>query len=119
MTKKREYTRHKWRIGKAWNYITNQWDYYVESRRSAFKIFKYWDKVVFSTMRWSEFDEKGKVYIPDEPNYEPEEYDTVYLVSEDAARELIEKLEERHKELFERDAMIKKELRDNKYIMVD
>ena len=43
----------------------------------------------------------------------------VYLVSEDAAREPIENLEERRKELFERDAMIKKVMRDNKYIMVD
>jgi hypothetical protein len=57
------------------------------------------------------------VYIPE--NYKPSEYDTVYLVSEDAARKLIEKLEERRKELFERDAMINKELRENKYIMVD
>ena len=43
MAKKREYTRRKWRIGKKWNYITDQWLYYVESRRSAFKIFKYWE----------------------------------------------------------------------------
>lgn len=35
--------------------------------------------------------------------------------TEDAARELIEKLEE----LFERNTMIEKELRENKYIMVD
>lgn len=117
MAKKCEYTRHKWRIGKAWNYITNQWIYYVETRHSAFKIFKYWEKVVFGTMHCSSFREKGKVYIPD--NYEPRYYDTVYLVSEDAARELIENLEERRKELFERDAMIKKVMRDNKYIMVD
>ena len=117
MAKKSEYTRRKWRIGKAWNYATDQWDYYVESRRTAFKIFKYWEKVVFGTMHCTKFNEIGKVYIP--AKYKPTEYDTVYLVSEDAARELIEKLEERRKELFARDDMIKKELRENKYIMVD
>jgi hypothetical protein len=117
MAKKREYTRRKWRIGKKWNYITDQWLYYVESRRAAFKIFKYWDKVVFGIMHCSDFKETDKVYIP--KNYEPNEFDTVYLVSEDAARELIEKLEECRKRLFERDAMIKRELRENKYIMVD
>lgn len=118
MAKKREYTRRKWRIGKKWNYITDQWLYYVESRRSAFKIFKYWDKVVFGIMHCSDFKEtNGKVYIP--KNYKPNEFDTVYLVFEDAARELIEKLEECRKRLFERDAMIKRELRENKYIMVD
>ena len=117
MAKKCEYTRHKWRIGKAWNYITNQWIYYVETRRSAFKIFKYWEKVVFGTMRRSKFNENGKVYIPE--NYNPYDFDTVYQVAEDDARELIENLEERRKELFERDAMIKQVMRDNKYIMVD
>ena len=117
MAKKREYTRRKWRIGKKWNYVTDRWNYYVESRRTAFKFFKYWEKVVFGTMHCSKFNAKGKVYIPD--NYDPSEYDTVYLVSEDAARELIEKLEERRKELFARDDMIKSELRNNKYIMVD
>lgn len=117
MSKKREYTRCKWRIGKAWNYVTDQWDYYVEMRSTAFKIFKYWEKVVFGTMHWSKFNENGKVYIPE--NYKPNDFDTVYLVSEDAARELIDTLEEYRKKLFERDDMIKKELRENKYIMVD
>lgn len=113
MAKKREYTRRKWRIGKAWNYVTDQWDYYVEMRSTAFKIFKYWEKVVFGIMHCSKFNESGKVYIPE--NRKPSEYDTVYLVSEDAARELIEALEERRKRLYE----IDDELRKNKYIMVD
>ena len=117
MAKKREYTRRKWRIGKTWNYNTDKWVYYVEYRRAVFKTFNYWAKVVFGTMHCSKFNENGKVYIPE--NYKPYGYDTVYLVSEDAARELIEKLEERRKELFERDDMIRKELRENKYIMVD
>lgn len=117
MAKKSEYTRRKWRIGKAWNYVTDQWDYYVEMRSTAFKFFKYWEKVVFGIMHCAKFDENGKVYIRE--NYTPSELDTVYLVSEDAARELIEKLEERRKQLFERNAMIKKELHDNKYIMVE
>ena len=118
MAKKREYTRRKWRIGKTWNYITDQWNYYVEYRRTAFKFFKYWVKVIFGVMHCSDFKEtNGKVYLP--ANYKPSEYDTVYLVSEDAARELIETLEETRKKLFERDDMIKKELRENKYIMVD
>ena len=118
MAKKSEYTRRKWRIGKKWNYVTDRWNYYVESRRTAFKFFKYWEKVVFGTMHCTDFKEtNGKVYIPE--NYKPNEFDTVYLVSEDAARELIEKLEERRKELFARDDMIKSELRNNKYIMVD
>lgn len=113
MTKKREYMRRKWRIGKAWNYKTDQWDYYVEMRSSVFKIFKYWEKVVFGIMHCSKFKEKDKVYIPE--NRKPSEHDTVYLVSEDAARELIEELEERRKQLVE----IDNELRENKYIMVD
>ena len=117
MAKKREYTRRKWRIGKEWNYNTDQWVYYVESRRTSFKFFKYWEKVVFGIMHCSEFDETGKVYIP--RNCKPHEFDTVYLVSEDAARELIETLEKCRKKLFERNAMIEKELREHKYIMVD
>ena len=117
MAKKREYNRRKWRIGKTWCYVKDQWLYYVESRRTAFKFFKYWDKVVFGTMHCSDFEEKDKVYIPD--GYKPNDFDLVYLVSEDAARELIEKLEECRKKLAERNAMIEKELRENKYIMVD
>jgi len=117
MAKKREYTRRKWRIGKKWNYITDQWLYYVETRRAAFKIFKYWEKVVFGIMHCTKFDEKDKVYNP--RDYKPDDFDTVYLVSEDAARELIEKLEECRKRLFERKSMIEKELRTSKYIMVD
>ena len=115
--KTREYKRRKWRIGKAWNYNTDQWDYYVEMRSSVFKFYKYWEKVVFGIMRCAKFNEKGKVYIPE--NYKPTDLDTVYLVSEDAARELIEALEERRKTLFKRNVMIKKELREHKYIMVD
>lgn len=115
--KAREYKRHKWRIGKTWNYSTDKWVYYVEYRRTAFRFFKYWYKVEFGVMHCSDFKEKGNVYIP--ANYKPDEYDTVYLVSEDAARELIEALEEVRKKLFERDSMIKKELREHKYIMVD
>lgn len=111
--KKGEYARRKWRIGKAWNYNTDQWDYYVEMRSSAFKFFKYWEKVVFGIMHCSKFNGKDKVYIPE--NRKPTELDTVYLVSEDAARELIEALEERRKKLYE----IDDELRKNKYIMVD
>ena len=117
MAKKGEYARRKWRIGKTWNYITDKWNYYVEYRRTAFKFFKYWAKVEFGTMHCTDFKEQDNVYLP--ANYKPSEYDTVYLVSEDAARELIETLEETRKKLFERDDMIKKELRENKYIMVD
>ena len=68
-------------------------------------------------MHCTDFKEKDNVYLP--ANCKPSEYDTVYLVSEDAARELIETLEETRKKFFERDEMIEKELRENKYIMVD
>ena len=115
--KKREYKRRKWRIGKTWNYKVDKWVYYVEYRRTAFWLFKYWSKVEFGVMHCSDFKEKNNVYIP--ANYKPSEYDTVYLVSEDAARELIEALEEARKKIFMRNAMIKKELREHKYIMVD